>query len=62
LAAQIPLARYVELPGEDHWWWVGQTDRLLEEIHDFVQQQYPLGAQINPAERGVDAARDHLRA
>lgn len=39
LAAHIPQARYVELPGEDHWWWVGQTDRLLEEINHFVHQQ-----------------------
>jgi pimeloyl-ACP methyl ester carboxylesterase len=62
LAAQIPQARYVELPGEDHWWWVGQTDRLLEEIHDFVQQQYPLGTQTNAAEWDVDAARNDLRA
>ena len=40
LAAHIPKARYVELPGENHWWWVGQTDRLLEEISHFVEQQY----------------------
>ncbi len=25
LAAHIPEARYVELPGEDHWWWLGDT-------------------------------------
>jgi DNA-binding SARP family transcriptional activator/pimeloyl-ACP methyl ester carboxylesterase len=40
LAAHIPQARYVELPGDDHWWWVGQTDVLLEEIRRFVQQRY----------------------
>lgn len=38
LAAHIPGARYVELPGEDHWWWVGQTDLLLEEINHFIEQ------------------------
>ena len=62
LAAHIPQARYVELPGEDHWWWVGQTDRLLEEIHHFVQRLYPLGTQINAAEWDVDEARDNLPA
>ena len=40
LAAHIPQARYVELPGDDHWWWVGQTDLLEQEIAQFVKQQY----------------------
>jgi pimeloyl-ACP methyl ester carboxylesterase len=40
LAAHIPQARYVELPGQDHWWWVGQSDLLLEEINHFIEQQY----------------------
>jgi DNA-binding SARP family transcriptional activator/pimeloyl-ACP methyl ester carboxylesterase len=40
LAAHIPEARYVELPGEDHWWWVGETDLILEEIGRFVRQRY----------------------
>jgi len=40
LAAHIPQARYVELPGEDHWWWVGQTDLLVEEISHFIELQH----------------------
>jgi pimeloyl-ACP methyl ester carboxylesterase len=40
LAAHIPAARYVELPGDDHWWWVGETGLLLEEISHFIEQQY----------------------
>ncbi|MCI4347635.1 MAG: adenylate/guanylate cyclase domain-containing protein [Thermoplasmata archaeon] len=36
LARHIPGAKYVELPGDDHLWWVGDTDKLLEEIQEFV--------------------------
>jgi pimeloyl-ACP methyl ester carboxylesterase/class 3 adenylate cyclase len=36
LAAGIPGARMVELPGNDHIPWVGDTDRLIAEIEAFV--------------------------
>jgi class 3 adenylate cyclase len=36
LARQIPGARLLELPGRDHLWWVGDTDKILEEIQEFV--------------------------
>jgi pimeloyl-ACP methyl ester carboxylesterase len=36
LAEQIPGARYVELPGEDHIWFAGDADALLDEIEEFV--------------------------
>jgi DNA-binding SARP family transcriptional activator/alpha-beta hydrolase superfamily lysophospholipase len=36
LARQIPGARYIELPGEDHWWWIGDSDPILREIERFV--------------------------
>jgi pimeloyl-ACP methyl ester carboxylesterase len=36
LAEHIPGARYVELPGEDHLYFVGDTDRMLDEIEVFV--------------------------
>jgi pimeloyl-ACP methyl ester carboxylesterase len=36
LAQHIPGAKWVELPGADHLWWVGDTDRLLAEIQEFV--------------------------
>jgi DNA-binding SARP family transcriptional activator/pimeloyl-ACP methyl ester carboxylesterase len=38
LASHIPHARYVELPGEDHWWWVGDTQTLRDEIERFIRQ------------------------
>jgi class 3 adenylate cyclase len=36
LAAMIPHCRYVELPGEDHAWFVGDHDPILDEIEEFV--------------------------
>jgi len=39
LAAGIPGAKYAELPGVDHLPWVGNSDRIVEEIADFMR--YP---------------------
>jgi class 3 adenylate cyclase len=36
LGATIPGARYVEMAGSDHVAWVGDTDRLADEIEEFV--------------------------
>jgi class 3 adenylate cyclase len=36
LAAQIPGARFVELPGIDHLPWAGDTDSLLGEVEEFL--------------------------
>jgi class 3 adenylate cyclase len=36
LAAQIPGARYVELPGIDHLPWAGDADAVLGEIEEFL--------------------------
>ncbi len=36
LAEHIPGARYVELPGDDHIYFVGDADALLDEIEEFV--------------------------
>jgi class 3 adenylate cyclase len=35
LAEHIPEARYVELPGADHLWWI-QGDDILDEIETFL--------------------------
>jgi len=35
MAEHIPDARYVELPGCDHLWWIGGDD-LLDEIESFL--------------------------
>ena len=36
LARSIAGAKYVELPGADHWFWVGDADSLLNEIEEFL--------------------------
>ena len=36
LAEHIPEAKYVELPGADHLYWVGDTDAMLDEIEEFL--------------------------
>ncbi len=36
LAEHIPGAKYVELPGADALYWVGDTRRMLDEIEEFV--------------------------
>lgn len=36
LAAGIPGARYVELPGIDHLPWAGDSDRVLGEVEEFL--------------------------
>jgi class 3 adenylate cyclase len=36
LAREIPMARYVELPGDAHPPWIGDTAALVAEIQDFL--------------------------
>jgi class 3 adenylate cyclase len=36
LAEHIPGARYVELPGDDHMMFVGDTDAILGEVEEFL--------------------------
>jgi class 3 adenylate cyclase len=36
IAQRIPGAKYVELPGRDHLWFVGNTDAILGEIEEFL--------------------------
>jgi class 3 adenylate cyclase len=36
LAERIPAARYVELPGDDHPLWTGDSDAILDEIQAFL--------------------------
>lgn len=36
LAEHIPCARYVELPGADSLYWVGDAEPLLDEIEEFL--------------------------
>jgi class 3 adenylate cyclase len=36
LAEHVPGSRYVELPGADTLYWVGETTRMLDEIEEFL--------------------------
>jgi class 3 adenylate cyclase len=36
MADRIPDARYVELPGEDHLWFFGDQDLLIDEVEQFL--------------------------
>jgi class 3 adenylate cyclase len=42
IAAQIPGARFLELPGEDHLPWVCDQDRLLDEVEEFLTGTRPV--------------------
>ena len=41
LAAQIPGAKYVELPSGDHMWWVSHQDEILGEVQEFLTGTRP---------------------
>jgi pimeloyl-ACP methyl ester carboxylesterase len=36
IAAQIPDARFVELPGDSHTLWAGNPDEIIDEIEEFL--------------------------
>jgi class 3 adenylate cyclase/pimeloyl-ACP methyl ester carboxylesterase len=36
IAERIAGARLIELPGADHWWWVGDSTAILEAIEEFL--------------------------
>jgi class 3 adenylate cyclase len=44
LAARIPATTYVELPGADHLWHVGDTGALLAEVEQFLTRMRPAKA------------------
>ena len=36
MAGRIPNAKYVELEGEDHLWFVGDVDAIFDEVEEFL--------------------------
>jgi class 3 adenylate cyclase len=42
LAEHIPAAKYVELPGEDHLFHLGETETMLGEIEEFLTGVRPV--------------------
>jgi DNA-binding SARP family transcriptional activator/pimeloyl-ACP methyl ester carboxylesterase len=45
VAGQIPGARYVELEGQDYFWFIGDSQAILREIRNFVRD---LGSPVAP--------------
>jgi pimeloyl-ACP methyl ester carboxylesterase len=42
IANRIPNAKFVELPGEDHLFWVGNTYSVIAEIEEFITGVRPI--------------------
>ena len=42
MAEQIPSAEFVELPGDDHIAWIGDTEPLLAEVQEFLTGERPV--------------------
>ena len=40
MASQLPNATFVELPGNDHWWWLGDVDELITAMLNFLQGNF----------------------
>jgi class 3 adenylate cyclase len=36
MAERIPGAKLVELPGQDHLWWFGDQDAIVDEVEEFL--------------------------
>lgn len=45
LAGQIPGVKYVELEGQDHWFFIGDSQSILNEMRTFIQN---LGSPVVP--------------
>ena len=41
LAQHIPSATFVELSGDDHLWWVGDSESIVNEIQEFLTGERP---------------------
>jgi pimeloyl-ACP methyl ester carboxylesterase len=41
LAEHIADATFVELPGADHWPWVGDSESVLREVEKFLDERSP---------------------
>ncbi len=41
LAEHIPDAKFVELGGDDHLWWVGDSEAIVDEIQEFLTGERP---------------------
>lgn len=37
LAKHIPRSHFIELDGDDHWWWVGDTEPIIKNVKIFLR-------------------------
>jgi pimeloyl-ACP methyl ester carboxylesterase len=44
IAGQIPGAKYVELPGDEHLIWAGDVDAVVDEVEEFLTGTRPVHA------------------
>ncbi len=58
LAASIGEARFVELPGNDHWIWVGDQAGVIEQIGTFIRTA---AQRASAVPKSVDLARPKNR-
>jgi class 3 adenylate cyclase len=42
IAGQIPSAKYVELPGDEHLIWAGDVDAVVDEVEEFLTGSRPV--------------------
>jgi len=42
MARSIPEAKYVELPGEELFWWAGDADAVVDEVEEFLTGVRPV--------------------
>jgi pimeloyl-ACP methyl ester carboxylesterase len=42
IAQQIPSAKYVELPGDEHLIWAGDVDAVVDEVEEFLTGSRPV--------------------
>jgi pimeloyl-ACP methyl ester carboxylesterase/DNA-binding CsgD family transcriptional regulator len=62
LAANIPSAQFLELPGVDHLPWVGDADSILDAIEGFLSQLNLLHAQAPALATAVSARLSPTRS
>jgi hypothetical protein len=41
IADHIESAKFVELPGNDHLWWVGNSELIVDEVQEFLTGERP---------------------
>ena len=49
LAHHLPNSHFVELNGQDHWWWVGDATAILREIEQFLANTAAVTAPSPPS-------------